>query len=308
MNSIEYASVFQQELDKTMIADSTTGWMDANADMAKYSGGRTIKIPKISLDGMANYDRKSGYVDGDITLEWEVMTMTQDRGRSFMLDAMDVDESNLALAAGKVMGEFQRVKVAPEIDAYRISRISALAGDHSRTYTPTAASIFKELKADIAAVQDKIGDGEQLVVMMSIPVASLLDMNESIAKHLSTQEFQKGEVFVKVTALDGVPILRVPSARMHSGFVFYDGVTAGGESNPDQRPGGFAPADDAVAINWIISAKSAPIGVSKADTVRIYDPITHQKANAWRIDYRRYHDLWIPDNKLEAVFVNRAGA
>lgn len=308
MNSIEYAAVFQQELDTAMIADSTTGWMEANADMAKYMGGRTIKIPKISLDGMANYDRASGYVDGDVTLEWEVMTMTQDRGRAFMLDAMDVDESNLALAAGKVMGEFQRVKVAPEIDAYRISKIFTLADGRKRTYTPAAASILKELKTDIATVQDKIGDGEELVVMISIPVASILDMNDSIAKHLAVQDFRKGEAYVKVTALDGIPLLRIPSARMKSGFVFYDGVTAGDESAPDQRPGGFAPAADAVDINWIVCAKSAPIGVSKTDTIRVFNPTSYQKANAWRIDYRRYHDLWIPENKLDSVYVNRAGS
>lgn len=308
MNSIEYAAAFQRELDTAMIADSVTGWMDANADMAKYSGGQKIRIPKITLDGMGDYDRRSGYVDGDVTLEWEDKVMTQDRGRSFMLDAMDVDESNFALSAGKVMSEFQRVKVAPEIDAYRISKINTLAGDRGRTYTPATATVLKELKTDIATVQDKIGDGEELVVMMAIPVASTLDTNDSIAKHLSVQDFQKGEAFIKVTALDGIPILRVPSTRMKTAFVFYDGVTEGTESTPDQRPGGFVAAADAKGINWIVCARSAPIGVSKADTIRIFDPFTFQKANAWRIDYRRYHDLWIPDNGLDSVFVNRASS
>lgn len=38
--------------------------------------------------------------------------------------------------------------------------------------------------------------------------------------------------------------------------------------------------------------------------MRIFDPLTNQKANAWAMDYRRYHDLWILDNKLDSVFVN----
>lgn len=53
--------------------------------------------------------------------------MTQDRGRTFQLDAVDVDETNFALVAGNVMGEFQRTKVIPEIDAYRYSKIAELA-------------------------------------------------------------------------------------------------------------------------------------------------------------------------------------
>ena len=32
--------------------------------------------------------------------------------------------------------------------------------------------------------------------------------------------------------------------------------------------------------------------------------MTNQNANAWAMDYRRYHDLWILDNKLDSVFVN----
>ena len=51
--------------------------------------------------------------------------MTQDRGRSFNLDAMDVNESNFIATAGNVMGEFQRTKVVPEIDAYRISKLAS---------------------------------------------------------------------------------------------------------------------------------------------------------------------------------------
>ncbi len=49
--------------------------------------------------------------------------MTQDRGRKFLLDAMDVNETNFVASAGTVMGEFQRLHVAPEVDAYRISKV-----------------------------------------------------------------------------------------------------------------------------------------------------------------------------------------
>ena len=50
--------------------------------------------------------------------------------------------------------------------------------------------------------------------------------------------------------------------------------------------------------------RTAPIAVSRTDKVRIFDPETFQKKRAWATDYRKYHDLWVPDNKLTAMWVN----
>ena len=38
--------------------------------------------------------------------------------------------------------------------------------------------------------------------------------------------------------------------------------------------------------------------------MRIFDPETNQTANAWSMDYRRYHDLWVTDNKANSVYAN----
>ena len=59
-NSIEYATIFQQELDKAFVPASATGWMQQNARLAKYSGGNEIKIPNLVMDGLADYDRDAG--------------------------------------------------------------------------------------------------------------------------------------------------------------------------------------------------------------------------------------------------------
>jgi hypothetical protein len=126
-NNIAYASVFQRDLDKQMLAALTSAWMELNANMVKYSGGNTVKIPKIVVQGLADYDKSEGFKAGAVTLSWEDHTFTQDRSRTFLLDSQDVDESNFALSAGMVMGEFQRTQVAPEVDAYRYSKIASVA-------------------------------------------------------------------------------------------------------------------------------------------------------------------------------------
>ncbi|MFD3768938.1 hypothetical protein ACFW4G_31650, partial [Paenibacillus lactis] len=110
-----------------------------------------------------------------------------------------------------------------------------------------------------------------------------------------------GGINLQIKMLDGIPLIPVSSNRMKAAYVFNDGETAG------QEAGGFVPAVDAKSVNWIISPRSAPIGISKTDKVRIFTPDENQKADAWKLDYRKYHDLIIPDNKTAAFRVTTGG-
>ncbi len=118
-NILEYSKIFQPALDKQIVQESTTGWMEVNSKLVQYNGGNEVKLPSIVMDGLADYDCNIGYVDGAVTLTWDTYKLTQDRGRKFQLDAMDVNETNFVATAGTVMGKFQRTLVIPEIDAYR---------------------------------------------------------------------------------------------------------------------------------------------------------------------------------------------
>ena len=299
-NTIAYATLFQQALDKAAVAKLTSGWMDANAGQVIYNGGKEVKIPKMNMDGLGDYSRANGFTQGAITLEYETKTMTMDRGRTFMLDSMDVNESNFVANATNAMGQFQATKVVPEIDAYRYSKIAslAIAGNvASGGNVIDETNVLKLLKADITAIEDIVGD-IPLVITMATPIAAILDENEKISKRLDVTEFTKGDIITKVKSLDGHPIVKVPSARMKTAYTFYDGKTSG------QTAGGFVAAAEAKNINWIITPMYAPIAVNKTDKIRIFDPNTNQDADAWKLDYRKYHDLWIMDEALKLCRVN----
>ena len=96
INTMEYAAVFMQELDSQMVECATSGWMEDNAGQVQYSGGAEVKIPKMELSGLGNYDRDKGFATGSVTVNYETKKLTQDRGRAFQVDAMDVDETNFA--------------------------------------------------------------------------------------------------------------------------------------------------------------------------------------------------------------------
>lgn len=301
INTFEYAKNFQQALDKQMLVGATSGWMEANASGVKYNGGDTVKMPEISVGGLAKYDRDTGFNQGSVSLKYTDYKLTQDRGRTFQLDAMDVDETNFVAAAGTVMGEFQRLQVIPEVDAFRYSKIAALAKTASHetaAFTPDKATILEKLDDEITKVQDIVGEGEPLVIIMSMPIRTILNNSQDITKYLDTADFKAGEITTKVKTYNEIPILSVPSARMKTAYVFNDGTTGG------QEAGGFKPDTTAKGINWIILSRRAPIAVSKTDKIRIFEPNVNQKADAWKLDYRKYHDLWIPTNKLAGVWVN----
>jgi hypothetical protein len=296
-NTLEYSKIFQPSLDKQVVQESTTGWMELNSNLVKYNGGNEVKLPNIVMDGLADYDRTNGFVGGDVTLEWKTYTLTQDRGRSFSIDAMDVDETNFVVTAGTVMGEFQRVQVVPEIDAYRYSKLATLAigAGQTRSVAITVNNIVDELLNDLAALEDVIG-AKRVVITMSPLLARFLGVAGK--DYISKAMLQKGQLSTQVNAFNDNPIVKAPSKLLKTAFTFNDGTTAG------QEAGGFTNAAGALDVNWLISTEDAPIAISKTDKVRTFTPDVNQKADAWKIDYRKYHDLWVPASKLTSIFVN----
>ena len=303
INTLAKATLFQRALDQMAVRDATTGWMEANAGQVKYTGGAEVKIPKLNVHGLGDYDRDNGYVMGSATLEYETRKMTQDRGRKFQLDSMDVDETSFVATASAVMGEFQREQVVPEIDAYRLSKIATeainanVAGMVQYGYTPGAAntSALRKVKEGITAIRE-LGYNGPLVVHATDRF--ILELELELANKISVVDFKKGGIVTKVPAIDEVPIIPTPANRMVTAIKLNDGKTGG------QEKGGFEKGESAKDINFEIMPRTTPLAISKQDKMRIFDPNTNQKADAWAMDYRRYHDLWIMDNRLNSVYVS----
>lgn len=301
LNTLEFAQLLQTKLDKKMVETSTSGWMETNAGQVIYNGGREIKVPVMELTGLKDYDRDNGYPKGSVTLSYQTLTMGMDRGTSFQLDAMDVNETNFIASASTVAGEFQRTQVVPEVDAYRYSKIAALADATKHSYTVEAATILDALIEDIAYVRNLVGETEPLVCCISGETKGELEKQDSFRKSVNMADFTHGTISTKVKAVNDVPLLAVPSSRMKTAYIFEDGTTEGEEK------GGFAPGTDAKTINWIVMPKKAPIAISKQDKMKIFDPNTYQKADAWYLGYRKYHELWILKSQLANIRPNIAG-
>lgn len=302
INTLAAATIFMQQLDQIAVQDAVTGWMDANSGQVQYNGGKEVKIPKMTVQGLGTYDRDTGYVQGGVTLTYETREMTQDRGRKFQLDPMDINESNFIPTAAAVMAEFQRTYVIPEIDAYRISKIASetitanKAGMIEYGYTPGAASTsaLRKIKEGIKAIRS-LYNGP--LVCHATP-DFIMELELELAGKITAVTFSQGGINTSVPAVDGVPIVSTPSNRMYTAITLNDGKTS------SQEAGGYAKGSKAKDINFFICPRTTPIAVTKQDVMRIFDPLTNQKLNAWQIDYRRFHDLWVLDNKLDSIYIN----
>lgn len=143
---------------------------------------------------------------------------------------------------------------------------------------------------NIASIQDTAGESEPLTIYMSYAAATKLDLADKIEKRLDVTELDANGIKSKVRSIDGIPIIRVPSARFKSAYTF--------------GANGFEADAGAVSMNWIIAVNRALIAVNKQDKLRIFAPDVNQDADAWKIQYRRYHDLFIPDNKVPGLWVS----
>lgn len=303
INTLATATLFQNTLDKKAIQEAVTGWMDANAGQVLYNGGAEVKIPKMSIQGLGDYDRDNGYQKGGITLEYETRKMTQDRGRMFQLDPVDINENNFVTTAASAMGEFQRMHVIPEIDAYRLSKIAteAIAAEKAGMveygYTPGAenTSAIRKVKEGINAVREMGYNGPLLI---HATPDFIMELELELAGKIVVTTFSKGGINTQVPSVDGVPLISTPSNRMYTAIEIQDGKTVG------QEAGGYKKGSTAKNINFMVLPTTTPIAVTKQDVMRIFDPNVNQKLNAWQMDYRRFHDIWVLDNKLDSIYLS----
>ena len=111
-NTIALAEKFVPFLDGVYKANAKSAILDASSGLVNWTGANTVNVFKMALDGLGTYSRNAGFVTGDVTGTWEDLTVTQDRGRGFLVDSLD-DADTLGESFGALAGEFIRTKVVP---------------------------------------------------------------------------------------------------------------------------------------------------------------------------------------------------
>ena len=296
--SSEYNVALTDELDKAVVQRAQTGFFADHKLRAKFIGKKTVAIPEMGLQGLADYNRVDGFISGVVNVDATPFTLQMDRGRSFQIDREDADESGIADLAGQVAAEFVRTQVIPEVDAYVLSKlagVSLLAGAGQAVTGNPASDAYKMLKEAQQKAQDAVGYDEELVAFVNGTFMAALQATPEISRHLVINDFKRGELHSKVTSLDGMSILPVQSNRMKTAYTFNDGETGG------QEAGGFTPTEAAKSIGLLVVPKRAAALIKKTVETRTYTPKQNLNADAWKVDYRIYYDLVVRESLKQGI-------
>lgn len=295
-NSIALAQKFVPFLDGIYAANARSAILDAAPGLVNWTGANTVNVFKMTMDGLGDYSRNAGFVTGDVTGTWEDLTVTQDRGRGFLIDSMD-DEESLGEAFGALAGEFIRVKVVPEVDAYRFSKIASTTGITAAT--PADLASITDPAGAVTAAETQLSEDEVpeegRILFVSEGFYGIL--RDSITRLVTNDETGINHT---IEYFDGMRVVRVPQSRFVTAITQYDGTTAG------QEAGGYIPTTGGYNINFMVVDPAAVISVVKHAVPRIFAPSVNQSADAYLVQYRIYHDLFVLDNKVKGIYLHRA--
>ena len=291
INSLESAAKYATELDKLFSQKSATGFFADNTFGKKFVGAKTVIIPDINFQGLADYDRDTGFTRGAITVSNTSYTMQMDRARSLQIDREDMDETGVANLAGKILGEYVRTKVVPECDAYVISKLAGLAATRSNLINGDIAHPFEALCALIKEVQSEVGYDEELVAFVDGGIYALLQNTPEISRQIIVSDFKQGDINLRVNSINGVALIPVMSERMRTAYEFKKG-----------EAGGFVPAENSKSVYMMVCPKNGAHLVRKTENMRIFTPEQNVDADAYKFDYRIYYDVFVKKSGLDSVW------
>ena len=296
-NIIQLFKQYVPILDDVYKEASKSAVLDGNPELVRAGAtANELVIPKISMDGLADYTRSSGYVDGNVTLTNETVTCNFDRGRMFTVDSMDNMES-AGIAFGRLAGEFIRTKVVPELDAFRFARYASLTGISkvsAGATLNTGADVIGALRAAINAMdEDEVPmEGRYLFITPTL-LGLIQDLDTTKSREVLSR-------FVQA--------VQVPQTRFYTAIDQRSGKMEGtGDSAVDETAGGYAKATGGKDINFLVIHKDAPIQFTKHLAPKVISPEQNQTADAWKFGYRMVGIADAYENKAAGIYLHHKG-
>lgn len=286
-NSITKFKAYIDKLDTVYQQASATSILDADADTVRMGAkAGEFLIPKMSMDGLADYSRSSGYVKGDVTITYETKSCNYDRGRKFSVDAMD-NEETAGIAFGKLASEFIRTKVVPEMDAFRFAKYASATGILSAAEaTPTVGT------AVLTALQTAVNAQDEAEVNVDGKILYITPTLLTLAKNVDTTKSK--------AILDRFEkIITVPQTRFYTAIDMKDGTSS------NETAGGYAGATGGYKINFMIINRDSVIQFGKHTVNKVVSPEENQTDDGYMFFYRAYSIAETYENKVKGIYLNR---
>ncbi len=288
-------------LDEVYKKGLLTGDLEGNQALVRESTqANAILLPKVSTQGLADYDKSTGFVSGTANLTWETHTFSQDRGREFTIDNADNMET-AGVAFSALGADFISTNVVPETDAYRFAELADAAG--TAAYAALAAGTVDAAIDTAAGVLDEANVPEEgRILYVSPTVYKAIKQSDAFSRDL-----QPGQAPNKnFGTYDNMKVVKVPQSRFYSSITLYDGTTGGQEAGGFIKTVATATVKSGENINFLIVHPSAVLPITKINAPRVFDPAVNQDADAYKFQLRLYHDCFVFDNKVDGIYAHLA--
>jgi hypothetical protein len=286
-NSIALFKKYIDKLDEVYKQSAITVDLDMDSTLVSAgAGANEIVIPKMSMDGLGDYSRSSGYVAGDVTLTHETVQFNYDRGRKFTVDAMD-NEETAGVAFGRLSAEFIRTKTVPEMDAFTFAKLAGTSGISkatAATYSTGADWLAALVTAQTKMDNDEVPAENRILYITADGLNSIQAVDTTKSREVLAS-FSK--------------IVKVPQSRFYTAIDLLDGTTSGEEA------GGYIKnATNGKDINFLIVQKDAVMKYPKHVVNKVITPDTNQTTDGYMFFYRAYGLVDVYDNKVAGIYLS----
>lgn len=278
MNNVELSTVYLPLLDEVYKNEVKTSVLDGDQATIKKGQNGEIKVAKLDMDGLGDFDRNSGYTEGTTKLTWETIKYDKERSQRLKVDRLDNEES-LGISVAKLSSEFLRTKVAPETDAARISKIASVTGISKKEETITTGDeMYKALRAGTNKMDEDEVSVENRILFITPTGKALIDDLETYKSKSVMSRFSQ--------------VIEVPQTRM------YTAVTL----NTGSENYGYKKAPGASDINFMIIEKSAAV-TAMEQFIKYFSPDDDQIGDSHVFPYRNYNLYGhVYENKVAGVY------
>lgn len=287
-NSIALAKQFVPLLDEAYKLASCTSVLDGAADLARQgANANELIIPKMSMQGLADYSRNGGYVSGDVTLTNETVQCNYDRNRMFSVDSMDNLET-AGIAFGRLAGEFIRTKVAPELDAFRFATYAGIDGISKVSAGAALGSgdaVIQAIRVGCTKMDEDEVPSDQRYLFITPTLYGAIQDLETYKSKAVLENFAQ--------------VIKVPQTRFYTAITLYNGTSSG------ETAGGYVKnSTSGKNINFMIIHKPAVIQFEKHVAPKIITPDANQDADAYKFGYRNVGIADAYENKLAGIYLH----
>lgn len=232
MTALNYAKEYSQALAQAFPYALYFGalYNTPNNGRYKWTGAKTIEIPTISTTGRVDADRDTiGNAARNYNNAWETKVLENQRKWSTLIHPADIDQTNYVTSIANITQVYNEEQKFPEMDAYTVSKIYADWTGQSKTASTTALTEDNVL-AEFDALMEKMDEARVPVtgrILYVTPAINTLIKNAKQITRTINVESTGSTISRKVSRIDEVEIIAVPSSLMKTTFDFTTGWTAG---------------------------------------------------------------------------------